>query len=231
MTKDLEKEKELAAKEAVKFIDNNQIVGLGTGSTAVYAVKEIGILVKNGLKIQGVPTSNKTKELAETLNIPLVDINTIDSIDITIDGADEFNGDLVLIKGGGGALLKEKIVASMTKKEIIIADSSKKADKIGKFPLPIEVIPFAAGYVLRKLSQINGLGKIRIKDDSPFITDEGNYIIDTDFGFITDPVYLSHTLNGIEGVVAHGLFIKLASKVIMGVSDTNSTTTYRSKSD
>ena len=227
MTKDIEKEKSLAAKEAVKLISNNQIIGLGTGSTAVYAIKEIGNLVKNGMKIQGVPTSNKTKDLAETLNIPLADINQIDSIDITIDGADEFTGDLMLIKGGGGALLKEKIVASMTKEEIIIADSSKKVDRLGKFPLPVEVIPFDANYVTRKLSQLNGAGKIRIKNGSPFITDEGNYIIDADFGLIADPVYLSDTLNNIAGVVAHGLFIKLAKKVIMGVRDTNTAITFR----
>lgn len=226
MAKDIEKEKYLAAKEAVKFISNNQIVGLGTGSTAVYAVKEIANLVKDGLKIQGVPTSNKTKELAETLSIPLIDINKIDHIDITIDGADEFTGELMLIKGGGGALLKEKIVASMTKEEIIIADSSKKAERLGKFPLPVEVIPFAANYVMRKLSEIQGVGKIRIKDNATFITDEGNYIIDTDFGVITDPVYLSDHLNNIAGVVAHGLFIKLAKKVIMGAGDTDTTVTY-----
>ncbi|MEJ7676923.1 MAG: ribose-5-phosphate isomerase RpiA [Segetibacter sp.] len=226
MTKDIEKEKYLAAKEAVKLIRDNQIVGLGTGSTAVYAVKEIGNLVKDGLKIQGVPTSNKTKELAETLYIPLIDINEVIAIDITIDGADEFTSDLVLIKGGGGALLKEKIVASMTKEEIIIADSSKKADQLGKFPLPVEVIPFAANYVLRRLSEIEGHGKIRIKDNSTFITDEGNYIIDTDFGVITDPVYLSNYLNNMAGVVAHGLFIKLAKKVIMGISDTNTTVSF-----
>ncbi len=226
MAKDIEKEKHLAAKEAIKLITDNQIVGLGTGSTATYAVKEIGNLVKNGLKIKGIPTSNKTQKLAETLLIPLADINEVEFIDITIDGADEFTRDLKLIKGGGGALLKEKIVASMTKNEIIIADSSKKVDRLGKFPLPIEVIPFAANYVLRKLSEINGLGKIRIKESSPFITDEGNYIIDTDFGDITDPVYLSDTLNDIEGIVAHGLFIKLADKVIMGVDDTNATVIY-----
>src|SRR4051812_32419826 len=108
MAKDLEKEKEMAAKEAVKFVKTNQIVGLGTGSTAYYAVKEIGRLVKDGLKIKAIPTSNKTGELANTFNIPLVDINTVDHIDVTIDGADEFNDQLILIKGGGGALLKEK---------------------------------------------------------------------------------------------------------------------------
>src|SRR4051812_48722998 len=113
MTNDLEKEKELAAKEAVKYVTNDKIIGLGTGSTAYYVVKEIGNLVESGSKIRAVPTSNKTAELATTFNIPLVDINSIDFIDVTIDGADEFNSDLVLIKGGGGALLKEKIVASM----------------------------------------------------------------------------------------------------------------------
>jgi ribose 5-phosphate isomerase A len=221
MTNHSNKEKELAAKEAVKLITENQIVGLGTGSTAVYAVREIGSLVKGGLKIRGVPTSNKTKEFAEQLGITLVDINKIDFIDITIDGADEFTADMNLIKGGGGALLKEKIVASMTKQEIIIADSSKKVDRLGKFPLPIEVIPFAHNHVIRKLAEINGVGKIRLKDGSPFVTDQGNYIIDTDFGIIQDPADLSHRLNDIVGVVEHGLFIKLAKKVIMGIADTN----------
>src|SRR3954451_3490272 len=174
MAKDLEKEKELAAKEAVKSIRDNLVVGLGTGSSATYAVRAIGDLVKKGLKIRGIPTSDKTKELAETLDIPLVDINEVDHIDITIDGADEFNSDLMLIKGGGGALLKEKIVASMTKEEIIIADSSKKVDKLGKFPLPVEVVPFAANNVMKKLAEIQGVGKIRIRDNETFVTDQGN---------------------------------------------------------
>lgn len=216
MIKDLEIEKRLAAKEAVKFIGNDRIVGLGSGSTAAYAVRELGEPVKNGLKIQAVPTSDETKRLAESLNIPLIDINTIDSIDITIDGTDEFNPDLVLTKGGGGALLREKIVASMTKEEIIIADSTKKVDVLGKFKLPIEVIPFASNYVLRQIEIIGGSGKIRVRNDRPFVTNEGNYIIDSDFGEIFDPGYLSNKLNGIAGVVVHGLFINLASRIIMG---------------
>lgn len=219
MTKDLEKEKELAAKEAVKYLSNNKIVGLGTGSTVAYAIKEIGKLVKSGLKIKAIPTSNKTQELAESMGIPLIDINSIDKIDITIDGADEFNPDLILIKGGGGALLREKIVASLTIEEIIIVDSSKQVEKLGKFKLPIEVVPFASKYVLSKINQLSGAGKIRIVDDTPFLTDEGNFIIDVNFGFITNPVYLSKKLNEIEGVVGHGLFINLAKKVIMGIND------------
>jgi ribose 5-phosphate isomerase A len=216
MTEDLEKEKKLAAKEAVKSIHNNMIVGLGTGSTAVYVIKEIGELVKNGLKIKAIPTSHATKVLAASLNIPLIDINTVNSIDITIDGADEFTSDLILIKGGGGALLKEKIVASLTKQEIIIADSSKKVEQIGKFKVPIEVIPFASNYVLRQIEFLKGIGQIRTIADQLFSTDQGNYIIDADFGLISKPVELAEKLNRIEGIVGHGIFIDLASKVIMG---------------
>jgi len=214
--KDVEKEKQLAAKEAVKYIKNDTIIGLGTGSTVYYAIVEIAELVKNGLKIKAVPTSNATQKLADSLGIPIIDINTIDKIDTTIDGADEFNEDLMLIKGGGGALLREKIVATMTVEEIIIADSSKKVEKLGKFKLPIEVIPFASKYVQSKINELNGNGKIRFAQNLSFVTDEGNYIVDVDFGFIENPVELSHQLNEIEGVVGHGLFINLTKTVIMG---------------
>jgi ribose 5-phosphate isomerase A len=227
MAKDIEKEKQLAAKEAVKFIKDDQVVGLGTGSSANYAIKEIGDMVKNDLKIRAVPTSNKTKLLAESLNIPLIDINSITLIDITIDGADEFTNDLILIKGGGGALLKEKIVASLTKEEIIIVDSTKKVDVLGKFKLPVEVIPFALNYVLNQIQILKGSGNIRLVSGRPFITEHGNYIIDADFGLINDPVFLSERLNAIEGIVAHGLFIKLAGKVIMGNNDSTITFTLK----
>lgn len=216
MTKDLETEKRRAAIEAVKLIGDGMTIGLGTGSTAAYAVRELGAAVKNGLKIRAVPTSAATAKLAASLGIPLVDINSIDSMDVTVDGADEFDSDLVLIKGGGGALLREKIVASMTKEEIIIADSTKKVRVLGKFKLPIEVIPFASNYVLRQIETAGGSGKIRRSKNRLFITDEGNFIIDADFGEITDPTNLSNKLNSIAGVAAHGLFINLASKIIMG---------------
>ena len=144
----------------------------------------------------------------------------MDAIDITIDGADEFTTGLALIKGGGGALLKEKIVASLTRQEIIIADSSKQVEQLGKFPLPVEVIPFATNYVMRHLALLQGKGQVRMAVGAPFVTDEGNYIIDTHFGFITNPAALSETLNQITGVVAHGLFINLTSKIIMGKGDT-----------
>ncbi|MBV4358649.1 ribose-5-phosphate isomerase RpiA [Pinibacter aurantiacus] len=214
-----ELEKELAAKEAVKAVKQNQIVGLGTGSTAKYVIIELGKMVKDGLKIQCIPTSNKTAELATSYNIPLVDINMVDHIDVTIDGADEFTKEKMLIKGGGGALLREKIVASLSREEIIIADASKKVDKLGKFTLPIEVIPFALNYVQLQLTALQGKGKLRQLDGKPFLTDQQNYIVDADFGLIDNPPALAEKLNQIEGLVAHGLFIGLATRVIMGIGD------------
>lgn len=220
--KDLEKE--VAAKEAVKFIRNNDIVGLGTGSTAYYAIKEIAEMVKNGLNIKGVPTSEHTATLATSLGIELLDMNEVSTIDVTIDGADEFDSQLNLIKGGGGALFREKIVASLTKKEIIIADSAKKVDLLGVFKVPVEVVPLALNYVLQELRKLNGIGTVRLKDGKPFISDNNNYIVDTDFGLISHPAALSADLNLIDGVLAHGLFVNLTSIVIMGKG--NETVTY-----
>ncbi|AMP99236.1 Ribose 5-phosphate isomerase [Pedobacter cryoconitis] len=212
--KDLEKQ--IAAREAVKFIQQNDIVGLGTGSTAFFAIQEIAALVKNGLKIKGVPTSEHTASLALSLGIELLPMDQVKSIDITIDGADEFDTQLNLVKGGGGALFREKIVASLTKNEIIIADSGKLVTQLGKFKVPIEVVPIALTYVLQQLGKLNGKGEVRMKDNAPFITDNHNIIVDADFGLISDPAALSASLNRIEGILAHGLFVQLTSKVIMG---------------
>lgn len=221
--KDLTNEKILAAKEAVKWLADGQVVGLGSGSSAYIAIREIGELVKQGLDIKGVPTSEKTRELAESLGIPLLKIEEVDAIDITIDGADEFTTDLHLIKGGGSFLLKEKVVASLSASEIIITDSSKKVDLLGKFMVPVEVIPYARNYVMAQLKQINGVGRVRLVDDKPLVTEQGNYLLDTDFGLIGDPASLARQLDGIVGVVEHGLFINVATRVIMGVGDATET--------
>jgi ribose 5-phosphate isomerase A len=218
--KDLTNEKILAAREAVKLLVDGQIVGLGSGSSAYLAIHEIGALVKNGLDIKGVPTSQKTKDLAESLSIPLLNIEDVSAIDITIDGADEFTEELHLIKGGGSFLLKEKVVASLSKQQVIITDSSKKVDLLGKFTVPIEVIPYARNYVMTQLETLNGTGKIRMDGNKPLLTEQGNYLIDGDFGLIKDPASLAHELDGIVGVVEHGLFIGIATKVIMGSGDT-----------
>lgn len=210
------KEKELAAKEAVKYIKDKQVVGLGTGSTAYFAIAEVGRMVENGMKIYAVPTSAQTAEQAKSLGIPLVSIDDVDSIDVTIDGADEFDADLNLIKGGGGALLKEKMVARITKKQIIIADSSKKVDKLGAFKIPVEVLPFAADFACKRIEEFGGKVKIRRKENEIFLTDEQNFIIDADFGLIENVYEISDKINNIEGVVCNGLFLNLADVVIMG---------------
>ncbi len=216
MDKKLKIEKQVAAKEAVKYLKDKQIVGLGTGSTAYFAIAEIGELVKNGLKINAIPTSAQTEKQAESLNIPLVSIDDVDSIDVTIDGTDEFDANLNLIKGGGGALLKEKMVARITKKQIIIADSLKKVKNLGAFKVPVEVLPFAADYACKRIQEFGGKVKIRRKTGKMFLTDEENYIIDADFGLIENPYEISDKLNNIEGVVCNGLFLDLADVVIMG---------------
>lgn len=216
MMKDLKHEKILAAREAVKYLNSGQIVGLGSGSSAYIAIAEIGELVKNGLDIKGVPTSEKTRDLADSLNIPLLKIEDVESIDITIDGADEFTEDLQLIKGGGSFLLKEKVVASLSKTEIIVTDSSKKVEFLGKFTVPIEVIPYARNYVLAQIQKLNGTGEIRLADGKPLVTEQGNLLIDGDFGLIQDPAALADQLIRIVGVVEHGLFINIATMVIMG---------------
>ncbi|NNE99414.1 MAG: ribose-5-phosphate isomerase RpiA [Pyrinomonadaceae bacterium] len=215
----IKEEKFLAAKEAVKHVETGQVVGLGTGSTAYFAIAEIGEMIKSGLRIKAIPTSSQTEDQARSLGIELVSVDDVDAIDLTIDGTDEFDDNLNLIKGGGGALLKEKMVARITKKQVIIADSSKKVDVLGVFMIPVEVLPFTVNYVQRRISELGGAGNIRMKEGKHFLTDEENYIIDADFGEIEDPYDISDKLNNIEGVVCNGLFLDLADVVIMGTED------------
>jgi len=212
-------EKKLAAAAAVKFVQEGSIVGLGTGSSAFYAIQEIAALVKQGMQIQGVATSEQTAYLAESLGIPVLGFDEVHAIDITIDGADEFTTDRKLIKGGGGALFREKIVVSMSKQVIIIADASKLVKQLGAFTIPIEVIPLATNYVLQELKLMGGSALLRKKSGHLFITDNGNHIIDADFGLIDHPEALAKALNNIDGLLAHGIFIDLATKVIMADGD------------
>ncbi len=217
--KDKEREKRVAALEAVKHVQPNSIIGLGTGSSAHYAIHEIARLVKDGLVIQAVATSEHTAQLAGKLGIALLPFDEVSSIDLTIDGADEFTADLKLIKGGGGALFREKIVASMSKQVIIIADSSKLVERLGAFTVPIEVVPLAVNHVMSAVKSVNGDPVLRKKSGHLFVTDNNNYIIDADFGLIDDPVALSSVLNNIDGILVHGLFLDLASRVFMGNGD------------
>jgi ribose 5-phosphate isomerase A len=208
-------EKLTAALAAVKFVKDGDVVGLGTGSTTTFAIKELGKRVKEGLKITAAASSIRTEELAKSLGIQILDLGSLSSIDISIDGADEFTETLNLIKGGGGALFREKIIASLSKNAIIITDASKKVKKLGAFTVPIEVIPLAYQYVFDQIVKLGGKGRLRSVENKTFITDNGNQIIDADFGLIDHPAQLASDLNQINGLLAHGLFVNLTSKVIM----------------
>lgn len=208
-------EKQAAALAAVKYVKDGDIVGLGTGSTTTFAIKALGELVQEGLNITAAASSVTTEKLAKSFGIKILDLGSLSKIDISIDGADEFTESLDLIKGGGGALFREKIIASLSKNAIVITDASKKVKKLGAFTVPVEVIPLAYQYVFDQIAALGGQGKLRGKENKTFITDNGNLIIDADFGLIDDAAKLASNLNQINGVLAHGLFINLTSKAIM----------------
>lgn len=211
-----EAEKEAAARASLHYIHDGQVVGLGSGSTATIAIRLLAEQVRAGLKVRGIPTSKASHDLALQLGIPLITFHDAQQIDVTIDGADEFDPHLNLIKGGGGALLREKIVASVTKLQVIVTDSSKQVPVLGKFPLPVEVIKFAERLIATKISALGA--RVLLRQDSagkPYLTDEGNYILDCQFGQIHDPAALGRTLKEIPGVVEHGLFVGMASVVLM----------------
>ncbi len=208
--------KKLAAERAVQFVEDGMIVGLGTGSTAEFAVRKLGAMVKDGFRIQAVPTSMKSKKLASEFAIPIIELDETIEIDVTIDGADEVDSHLNLIKGGGGALTREKIVAYHTKKEIIAVDETKIVKGLGAdFPVPVEVTKFGWAATKKSLVDLGCTAELRTIVDEKFITDNGNYIIDCDFGRIAQPEVLEKDINAIPGVVENGLFINLADLVIV----------------
>jgi ribose 5-phosphate isomerase A len=215
-----EAEKQAAARASLRFVHDGNIVGLGSGSTATYAIRLLGERVQAGLKILGIPTSVRTKELAAGLGIPLTTLDEQQQIDVTIDGADEIDPDLRLIKGGGGALLREKIVAAASRQLVIIADSTKQVPVLGKFPLPVEVIPFAQALVAGKIAALGASVKLRLDLlGKPYVTDEGHRLLDCHFGKIPDPPALARQLEAMPGVVEHGLFINMADVVLVGKGD------------
>jgi ribose 5-phosphate isomerase A len=210
-------EKEAAGRAAAKLVRDGDIVGLGTGSTAYFAVVALGERVKAGLKIVGIPTSVKTAGLAKQLGIPLTTLDEHPEIDITIDGADEIDPKLNLIKGGGGALLREKVIASASKKMVVVADSRKTVSTLGKFPLPVEIIDFARVFIEKKIAALGATTTLRINTyGQPFVTDNGNHILDCSFGKIADPRALALALSDTPGIVEHGLFIGIAKLALVG---------------
>lgn len=211
-------EKRNAGYRAAEYVDNGMVVGLGTGSTTKHAIEKIAERIRDeGLDILAVPTSKATKRKAEDLNIPLTSLDEINKIDLTIDGADEVDPDKNLIKGGGGALLREKMVAFESSMEMIVVDPSKMVDVLGvDFDLPVEIIPHWKNATLRRVEKLGCSSNIRIHQKSIFKTDNHNYIIDCSFESIDKPKKLSQELNRIPGVIENGLFIDVADKIIIG---------------
>ncbi|TQF26249.1 ribose 5-phosphate isomerase [Bradyrhizobium sp. UNPF46] len=214
--------KRQAAARALEEVRDGMQLGLGTGSTAKHFVELLGERVAAGLKVIGVPTSEQTRADAEHCGVPLTTLDEVDHLDITVDGADEIDSALNLIKGGGGALLREKIVAAASDRMIVIADDTKWVPTLGKFPLPVEVIPFGLGATRRAIEKafaecgVSGQMAVRKgKDGHVFVTDGGHWIVDAQLGRIEDPASLAKALSAIPGVVEHGLFIGLASSAVL----------------
>lgn len=215
---DLAKEK--AARAAVELVEDGMRLGLGTGSTAEFMLKALAERVRAGLRVAGVPTSKRTADLARDLGIPLTSLETTPELDLAIDGADEVDPGLNLIKGGGGALLREKIIAACAARFVVIVDGSKQVRRLGAFPLPVEIIAMAAVPLGRRIAALGAEVTLRVgQDGRPFLSDEGHQILDCAFGEIADPPALAAELNVMPGVVEHGLFCGMAELVLVGGAD------------
>jgi ribose 5-phosphate isomerase A len=213
------REKRMAGIKAADYIKDNMIVGLGTGSTVYYLIEQVGRLVKLGLNIKIVPTSKRTSSLAKKFNIPEIAIDKIKKIDLAIDGVDEIDKHFNAIKGGGGALFREKIVSTIANKVIWIMDSSKMVDTIGTFPLPVEILPYGFTHIIKKLEVLSFNPTLRMNSDIPYMTDNNNYIVDLHLGKSFDIEYVSKKLKSISGVLETGLFLNACDKIIVGIGD------------
>ncbi|MBI1948905.1 MAG: ribose-5-phosphate isomerase RpiA [Deltaproteobacteria bacterium] len=213
----VDQKKKNAADHAVSLITNGMKVGLGTGSTAKFAVEALGRRIKaEGLKVKGVPTSEATRKLALEQGVPLLSFEEADRLDLCIDGADEADAGLNLTKGGGGALLREKVVAFVSERFYCVVDDAKLVDKLHAFPLPLEVVPFAEKVVARELVRLGGQPMLRTRDGAPYLTDNGLWILDCRFPPIDDPPMLARALSSIPGIAEHGLFCGLTHALVVG---------------
>lgn len=213
--------KRRAAEAAAALVADGMRLGLGTGSTAEIMLRLLAERVRGGLRVAGVPTSERTALLARELDIPLISLADEPHLDLALDGADEFDGDLNLIKGGGGALLREKIVAAAARRFVVMADESKRADRLGRFPLPVEIVGMAERPLQARLQAL-GARQTRLRlaaDRTPFVTDEGHRILDCAFERIENPTALAGQISQLAGVVEHGLFVGMADEVLVGRSD------------
>lgn len=218
MSADVDLLKRRAAERAVELVESGMIVGLGSGSTASHALRRLAELIQQGKlhDVRGVPTSQRIEQEALALGIPLIDLDEISAVDLTIDGADEVDPDLNLIKGGGGALLREKIVAQISRREVIVIDDSKLSPKLGtRWSLPVEVVPFGWRTQASYLESLGAKVTLRQINGAPFHTDQGNLILDCNFGAIDAPAELAARIKARAGIVEHGLFLRMATEVIV----------------
>lgn len=212
-------QKKIAGYKAAEYVKDGMVVGLGTGSTAKHMVDAVGEMVKNGLQIQGVPTSKATEQQAKELGIPLLDINDVDHIDLAIDGVDEIDGAFNATKGGGGALFREKVVATLAKEVIWIMDERKLVDSLGAFPLPLEIIPYGYQIVFNKMKAFGFNPVMREQDGGLYVTDNGNYIVDLHIGVPADIQDICEKVNNIVGVLETGQFLKMCKRIIVGTDE------------
>jgi ribose 5-phosphate isomerase A len=210
-----EREKQLAAESCVALVESGMVLGLGTGSTAAHAVHRLGQRVREGLRVRGLPTSEATRSLAEAEGIPLISFADVTQLDLTLDGADEFDPQLNLIKGGGGALFREKIVAAASRRLVIFADASKRVAQLGRFPLPVEVNPFGWQVTAARIEALGAKVSLRGGARQPFVTDNHGYVLDCAFGTIAEPATLEQQLRAITGVTVTGLFVGMAEAVVL----------------
>ncbi|MCI0497300.1 MAG: ribose-5-phosphate isomerase RpiA [Thermoplasmata archaeon] len=209
-------EKRTVGRRACELVEDGSVIGLGTGSTVFYFIERLGELVADGLEVAGVPTSRATEEVARRQGVPLTTLEEHPRLSLDVDGADEISPSLDLIKGGGGALTREKVVAAASERFVVIAEGSKLVGRLGAFPLPVEVIPFGWSATARAVEGTGCRATLRTVDGSPFITDNGNYIIDCEYGVIDDPGPLERELAVVPGVVESGLFVGMATSALVG---------------
>ncbi len=217
----LDKEKKLAGETVARWIPSGALIGIGSGTTATYFIRELGRRVREeGLRVTGVPTSEESDQFARELGIPLTEPRRGLMLDLVVDGADELTPELHLIKGGGGKLFREKVIATASKYMIIIADSSKPVSVLGRFPLPVEVVPFSEPFVMDRISELGANPVLRQREGATFLTDQNNWILDCHFNAIPDPRSLGDKLKRITGVLDHGLFLGLAKLAVVGMGET-----------
>ncbi len=208
--------KRAAGRAAADLVPQDAVIGLGTGSTVAFVLERLAERAAQGLRVRGVPTSDDTTRKARALGLPLTTLDEVDGLDLTIDGADEIDTHKHMIKGGGGALLREKIVAAASREMIVVVGDNKLVERLGAFKVPVEALAFGHRQVIVAVQRLGGRAALRMRDGQPLVTDNGHWILDCDFGLIDDPARLERDLDAIPGVVESGLFIGMAGRVFVG---------------